>query len=85
VRPATGFHRDDARRQLAEKLQNLCSPQLLAQNRPARAVSSMHLDRKGAEGDKYILRQIEPDRDNLRHDRPPLWILADPPWHKDAV
>ncbi|MCB1470611.1 MAG: hypothetical protein KDK08_26450, partial [Rhizobiaceae bacterium] len=27
----------------------------------------------------------EPDRDNLRHDRPPLWILADPPWHIDAV
>ncbi|WP_220495443.1 hypothetical protein, partial [Paracoccus sp. MC1862] len=29
----------------------------------------------------YILRQIEPDRDNLRHDRSPLWIVADPPWH----
>jgi len=27
----------------------------------------------------------EPDRDNLRHDRPPLWIIADPPWHIDAV
>lgn len=23
--------------------------------------------------------------DNLRYDRPPLWILADPPWHIDAV
>jgi hypothetical protein len=34
---------------------------------------------------KHILSQIEPDRDNLRHDRSPLWILADPPWHIDAV
>ncbi|WP_372834167.1 hypothetical protein, partial [Puniceibacterium confluentis] len=34
---------------------------------------------------EHILRQIEPDRDNLRHDRPPLWIIADPPWHIDAV
>lgn len=29
--------------------------------------------------------QVEPDRDNLRHYRPPLWIIADPPWHIDAV
>ena len=34
---------------------------------------------------KYILRQVEPDRDNIIHDRPPLWIIADPPWHFDAV
>ena len=34
---------------------------------------------------EYILRQIESDRDNLRHDRSPLWIVADPPWHIDAV
>jgi hypothetical protein len=34
---------------------------------------------------KYILRQVEPDRGYLRHDRSPLWILADPPWHIDAV
>ena len=34
---------------------------------------------------KHVLRQVEPDRGNLRHDRPPLWILADPPWHIDAV
>ena len=34
---------------------------------------------------KHILRQIEPDSDNLRHDRSPMWILADPPWHTDAV
>jgi hypothetical protein len=32
-----------------------------------------------------ILRQVEPDRDNLQHYRPPSWILADPPWNKDAV
>ncbi|MGO4855353.1 SbcC/MukB-like Walker B domain-containing protein [Phaeovulum sp. W22_SRMD_FR3] len=34
---------------------------------------------------KHILRQVEPDRDYLRHDRPPLWIVADQPWHIDAV
>lgn len=34
---------------------------------------------------KHMLRQIKPDSDNLRHDRSPLWILADPPWHTDAV
>jgi hypothetical protein len=34
---------------------------------------------------KHSLRQIEPDRGNLRHDRSPLWTLADPPWHSDAV
>jgi len=76
VGAAAGFHRDNARRQLAEKLQNLSSTQLLAQDRSTSAVGSMHL--------KHILSQIEPDRDNLRHDRPPLWIIADPPWHTDA-
>ena len=34
---------------------------------------------------KYILRQIEPDRDNILHDRSPLWINDDPLWHVDAV
>lgn len=72
-----GFHRDDAGRQLSKECQNLVSSQLLAQHRPARSVGTVDL--------KHILRQIEPDRDNLRHDRSPLWILADPPWHTDAV
>ena len=40
---------------------------------PSCAVGFMHLE--------HILRQIEPDRDNLRQDRSPLWIVADPPWH----
>ncbi len=34
---------------------------------------------------KHSLRQVEPDRDGLRHDRSPLWILADPPWHINAL
>ena len=41
------------------------------------SVRPMHLE--------HILRQIEPDSGNLRHDRSSLWILADPPWHSDAV
>lgn len=41
------------------------------------AVGSMHLEQ--------ILRQVEPDRDIFRHDRVPLWTIADAPWHIDAV
>ena len=52
VSAATGFHRHDARGQLAEKLQHLPSPCLFAQNGSSCAVSSMHLE--------YILRKIEP-------------------------
>jgi hypothetical protein len=74
---AAGFHGDNARGQIAEERQHLIPPQLLAQDCPTRPVSPMQL--------KHILRQVEPDRDNLRHDRSPLWILADPPWHTDAV
>jgi hypothetical protein len=77
VGAAASFHRHDAGPQLPKEGQNLISPQLLAQNSPPRGVSAMGL--------KHILRQVEPDRDNLRHDRSPLWILADPPWHIDAV
>jgi hypothetical protein len=29
--------------------------------------------------------QIQPDHGNLRHDRSPLWIVTNPPWHTDAV
>ncbi|GHG32056.1 hypothetical protein GCM10017322_33830 [Paracoccus aerius] len=34
---------------------------------------------------EYILFQIEPDRENFRHDRSPLWTDADPPGISDAV
>jgi hypothetical protein len=85
VRASAGFHRDNTRWQLAEDRQHLIPPHLLAQNRTARAVSPMPLDRRGAEGDKHILRQVEPDSGNRPHDRSPLWILADPPWHINAV
>lgn len=43
VGAAAGFHRDKARRQLAEKLQNLSSTQLLAQDRSTTAVRAMQL------------------------------------------
>ena len=49
VSASTGFHRDNASRQLPEKLQHLRSPQLFAQNPPARAIGPMDL--------KYSLRQ----------------------------
>lgn len=47
---AAGFHRNDAGRELAEKLQHLCAPQLLAQDRTTTAVGPMHL--------KHILRPV---------------------------
>lgn len=74
---ATSLHRDGTGRKLTEKLQNLSLPQLLAQSGTAIAIGLQQL--------KYILHQVEPDRDNLRHDRPPLWIIAAPPWHIDAA
>jgi len=74
---AAGFHRNDASRKLTEKLQNLCPPQPLAQNRLTYAVGPMHLE--------HIFSQIESDRDNIRHNRSPLWIIANPLWHINAV
>ena len=29
---------------------------------------------------KYILRKVERDRGDFKHDHPPMWIVADPPW-----
>jgi hypothetical protein len=74
---ATGFHRDNTELQVTEEGQHLTPPQLFAQNRLPRCICPVDL--------KHMLRQIEPDRDNLLHDRPPLWIIADPPWNIDAV
>lgn len=59
-----GLHRHDTSRQLVEKFQNLSPTQLLAQNRSTNTVGAMHL--------KHILSQIEPNRDDLRHDHPHL-------------
>ncbi len=50
---------------------------LLAQNCVSRTINITHL--------KNILRQIESDRDNIRNDRSPLWIVEDPLWSIDAV
>lgn len=77
VGAAAGFDRHHALRQAPEEIEDLLPPQLLAKNGAPCAVSAMQM--------KHILRQIEPDRGNLRHDRPPSWIVADPPWHTDAV
>jgi hypothetical protein len=43
------------------------------------------LDRIGTEGDKHVLRQVERDGSDLRHDRRSVWNLADPAWHSDAA
>jgi hypothetical protein len=73
----TCFHGYDAGPHLTEKSQNLIPSELLAQHCPPRDVSAMRL--------KHILRKLEPDCGNLKHDRPAMWILANPPWHIDAV
>ena len=54
MRTAAGFHRYDARPELAEERQHMIASQLLAKHRLARAVSAMDL--------KHALRQIEPNR-----------------------
>jgi hypothetical protein len=66
VRAAARFNRHLARRQVAEERQHLIPSQLLAQNTKPQRVSAMRL--------KNIRRQVEPDRDNLRRNRPPVWI-----------
>lgn len=75
--PPACVHRHKARPRPAEERQHLIPPRLLAQDRSPHGVSPVDL--------KHILRQIESERDNLRRDRSPLWIRADPPWHTDAV
>jgi len=74
---SAGFQCNDASWMLAEKYQNLRLSQCLTQRRSAGAVNSVNLT--------YNLRQIETHCDTLRQDRSPLWIIADPPWHMDAV
>ena len=77
MRAATGFHRNDAERQQSEKLKDLIPFQFLAQHRRARGVGPKRLG--------HNLRMVEPDLNNLRYDLSPLWIVADPPSHIDAV
>jgi hypothetical protein len=77
VGTAARLHRHNTGPQLAEEGQHLIPSQLLAQLRSPERVRPMDL--------KNILRQVEPNRGSIQYDRPPLWILADPPWHIDAV
>ena len=73
----TGVHGYDAGRKSAEERQHLVPPVLPAQDRSPRGVGPVKR--------KHLLRQIEPDRGNLRRDRsPPVWIVPDPLWHRDA-
>ena len=77
VRAAAGFHGHNAGGKPTKKVQHLIPPQLLAQHPATGGICPVGL--------KYILRQIQSDRDNLRHDRLPKWIVAIQPWHTDAV
>ncbi|ANB33762.1 hypothetical protein A6024_06380 [Rhodovulum sulfidophilum] len=66
-----GLHRHQTRRQTGEELEHLSPPELLAQDSIAFAVSTMDLEQ--------VLREVQPDRDNLRHDRLTNRIVATPP------
>ena len=79
---AARLHRDDARRQLTEERQHLRSHLFYSQRCLTHAVSPIYQNRKG---DKHTFRNVDPDCGDLRHDRPPLRILADSPWHINAV
>ncbi len=53
-----------------------------------RQYRKVHLAMDTATGDIRAVEftsSREGDSGNLRHDRSPLWIVADPPWHRDAV
>ena len=43
------------------------------------------LARNPNQGIKFPRHPSHRDRGNLKHDRPPMWILADPPWHINVV
>ncbi|UWQ76477.1 hypothetical protein K3724_08625 [Leisingera sp. M658] len=77
MRATAVSHLENIGQQLAEEGLHLTPPQLLARNRLFRSICLSGL--------KHILGQIEFDRINLRRDRSPLWIVADPPWHIGAV
>ena len=62
MRSATGFHTDDARRQLSKKLQHFSSRELLAHLGSTQFVYPMHL--------KHPLRKIQPHSCNLHLDSP---------------
>ena len=77
VRASASLRRHHTRRQRREESQHLRAPQLLSKQCAAASICSVELE--------YILRQIESDSGNLRHDRLTEWIVAIPPWHIDAV
>ena len=61
VRPATGFHTHQARRQVGEEGGYLVAPELFPQHRLALLIDPMHLHN--------VFCQIQPDCRNLHHGR----------------
>jgi len=62
VRRGTRLHADEARRQLAEKLDHLTAPELLLQHRLVGSIDAVHLE--------DVLGEINSDRANLHVDGP---------------
>jgi len=62
---------------LAKNPEHLSPSELLAQASIALAVSAVDLEQ--------VFRQVQSDRDNLRHDRLTNRIVAIPPWQVDTV
>jgi hypothetical protein len=77
VRAATGRDRRNAGPRPTGQARRLIPPQRPAQHRTPRSISPVRPNR--------ILREVEPDRGNRRHDRSPFRTRADPPRHIEAA
>jgi hypothetical protein len=82
ARPVMGraarFHRDRARPEFGEELQNLPALELLAQDAPAGRIGAVNL--------KNLLGQVQTDYANLAHGWLPSSVsYLTPFWHFDAV
>jgi hypothetical protein len=62
VRRGARLHADETRRQPAEKLEHLATPELLLEHRLPSSIDAMHLE--------DVLGDIDPDRANLHVDGP---------------
>ena len=77
VRAGTGFHRDDTGRLCREKADELPASNALAEQNLAGGIGPMRLE--------HVLRDVQPDRGNLRMDASFSDGSTPSPWHADAV
>ena len=79
MRRRAGFHAHQARGELPEKDQNLAAPKAALHDRATVFIDAVNLDRRGAEGDKIRLGQIQTDHRNPVHlPKPSARLLRQP-------